>query len=55
VRILSASEDGSALDRDLAGVRALLEHRPLNTLTARRAIADRIAEEGGYPLGLPPA
>jgi alkylation response protein AidB-like acyl-CoA dehydrogenase len=54
-RILSAIEDGAALDRDLAGVRALLEHRPLNTLAARRAIADRVAEAGGYPMGLPSA
>lgn len=55
VRILSAIEDGAALDRDLAGVRALLERRPLNTLAARRAIADRVAEAGGYPMGLPSA
>jgi butyryl-CoA dehydrogenase len=54
-RILSAIEDGATLDRDLAGVRALLENRPLNTLTARRAIADRVAEAGGYPMGLPTA
>jgi len=54
-RILSAIEDGAALNRDRAGVRALLEAAPHNTLTARRAIADRVLEADGYPLGLPPA
>jgi len=54
-RILSAIEDGAALNRDRAGVRALLEEAPHDTLTARRAIADRVLEADGYPLGLPPA
>ena len=55
VRILSALEDEAPLNRDRAGVRALLEEPPHNTLTARRAIADRVLEAEGYPLGLPPA
>jgi alkylation response protein AidB-like acyl-CoA dehydrogenase len=55
VSILSALEDEAPLNRDRAGVRALLEELPHNTLTARRAIADRVLEAEGYPLGLPPA
>jgi alkylation response protein AidB-like acyl-CoA dehydrogenase len=54
-RILASIEAGPALDRDLAGVRALLQGPPQNPLIARRAIADRVAEAGGYPLGLPSA
>ncbi len=54
-RLLSGIEDGADLDRDLAGVRAMLGGRPPNTIAARRAIADRVVDAGGYPLGLPPA
>jgi alkylation response protein AidB-like acyl-CoA dehydrogenase len=54
-RVLGAAEDGAALDRDLAGVHALLGGRPSNTVATRRAIADRVTEAGGYPLGLAPA
>lgn len=54
-RILASIEAGPSLDRDLAGVRALLQGSPQNSLIARRAIADRVAEAGGYPLGLPTA
>jgi hypothetical protein len=54
-RVLGGIEDGADLDRDLAGVRVLLGGRPANTIVARRAIADRVIDAGGYPLGLPPA
>ena len=55
VKILSSIEEGPPLDRDLDGIRALLQQPPQNTLVARRAIADRVVEAGGYPLGLPAA
>jgi alkylation response protein AidB-like acyl-CoA dehydrogenase len=55
VRIFSAIEDGARLDQDRAGVRSLLEAGPYNLLTARRSIAARALEAGGYPLGLPAA
>lgn len=54
-RVLGGIEDGADLDRDLAGVRVLLGGRPANAIVARRAIADRVIDAGGYPLGLPPA
>ncbi len=54
-RLLSGIEDGADLDRDLAGVRVLLAGRPANSVVTRRAIADRVIDVGGYPLGLAPA
>jgi alkylation response protein AidB-like acyl-CoA dehydrogenase len=53
--MLSAVEEGPHLERDLVGVRRLLAVPPRNTLAVRRAIAERILESGGYPLGLPTA
>ncbi len=53
IRVLTAVEDGALLDRDLAGVRAMLHARPQNTMAARRAIADQVLDAGGYALGLP--
>ena len=54
IEVLTMVEDGSQLERDLAGVRALLEEAPPNALALRRSIAERVLE-GGYPLGLPAA
>jgi hypothetical protein len=54
-RALGATEDGAGLDHDLAGVEALLGRRPPNAVATRRAIADRVIDAGGYPLGLAPA
>jgi alkylation response protein AidB-like acyl-CoA dehydrogenase len=53
IRVLTAVEDGALLDRDLAGVHAMLHARPQNTMAARRAIADQVLDAGGYALGLP--
>jgi len=55
IEVLTAVEDGPELARDLAGISGLLEKTPSNMLALRRSIADRVLEDGGYPLGLPAA
>ena len=47
IRVLTAVEDGALLDRDLAGLRAMLQARPQNTMAARRVIADQVLDAVG--------
>ncbi len=47
---LAATVDGDTLRTMLAGLRRLLKVAPINTVAARRRIADATVERGGYPL-----
>jgi hypothetical protein len=46
---LAAMAEGDMLRTHLAALRRLLKVTPINTVTARRKIADRTVERGGYP------
>ena len=51
-RTLRASmQTGDALRTSLAGLRRILKIAPVNTVAARRRIADAIADRKGYPFG----
>jgi len=47
---LAAMADGDTLRTMLAALRRLLKVTPINTVAARRRLADATAERGGYPL-----
>jgi alkylation response protein AidB-like acyl-CoA dehydrogenase len=47
---LAATVEGDTLRTMLAGLRRLLKVAPINTVAARRRIADATVERGGYPL-----
>jgi alkylation response protein AidB-like acyl-CoA dehydrogenase len=47
---LAATVEGDTLRTTLAGLRRLLKVAPINTVAARRRIADAAVERGGYPL-----
>jgi len=47
---LAATVEGDTLHTMLAGLRRLLKVAPINTVAARRRIADATVERGGYPL-----
>jgi alkylation response protein AidB-like acyl-CoA dehydrogenase len=47
---LAATVDGDMLRTMLAALRRLLKVAPINTVAARRRIADATVERGGYPL-----
>jgi alkylation response protein AidB-like acyl-CoA dehydrogenase len=47
---LAATVDGDVLRTMLAGLRRLLKVTPINTVTARRRLAEASVERGGYPL-----
>lgn len=46
--ILAAIAEGDALRTQLAALKRLTKHTPVNTFALRRAIADGIVEAGGY-------
>ncbi|MCU1381777.1 MAG: fadE, partial [Acidobacteria bacterium] len=48
---LAATVDGDTLRIMLAALRRLLKVVPINTVAARRRLADATVERGGYPLG----
>ena len=48
---LAAMVDGDALRTMLAALRRLLKVTPINTVAARRRLADETVSRGGYPLG----
>ena len=48
---LAAVVDGDALRTMLAALRRLLKVTPINTVAARRRLADETVSRGGYPLG----
>src|SRR3954465_15146452 len=47
---LAATLEGDMLRTMLAGLRRLLKVAPINTVAARRRLADATVERGGYPL-----
>jgi alkylation response protein AidB-like acyl-CoA dehydrogenase len=47
---LAATVDGDTLRTMLAALRRLLKVAPINTVAARRRLADATVERGGYPL-----
>src|SRR3954464_6497745 len=47
---LAATLEGDTLRTMLAGLKRLLKVAPINTVAARRRIADAAVERGGYPL-----
>src|SRR4051812_15900280 len=47
---LAATADGDTLRTLLAALRRLLKVTPINTVAARRRLADATVERGGYPL-----
>ena len=47
---LAATVDGDTLRTMLAALRRLLKVTPINTVAARRRLADATVERGGYPL-----
>jgi alkylation response protein AidB-like acyl-CoA dehydrogenase len=47
---LAATVDGDTLRTMLAALRRLLKVAPINTVVARRRLADATVERGGYPL-----
>ena len=47
---LAATVEGDMLRTLLAGLRRLLKVAPINTVVARRRLADATVERGGYPL-----
>src|SRR3954447_8469540 len=47
---LAATVDGDTLRATLAALRRLLKVAPINTVAARRRLADATVERGGYPL-----
>ncbi len=49
---LAAMLDGDTLRTMLAGLRRVLKVTPINTVVARRRLADATVERGGYPLGV---
>lgn len=46
--VLSAVEEGDTLRTELAGLRRLLRYTPVNTVTLRRQIAERLIAQGQY-------
>jgi alkylation response protein AidB-like acyl-CoA dehydrogenase len=48
---LAATVDGDTLRTMLAALRRLLKVTPINTVAARRRLADAAVERGAYPLG----
>jgi len=48
---LAATVDGDTLRTMLAALRRLLKVTPINTVAARRRLADAAVERGGYPIG----
>jgi alkylation response protein AidB-like acyl-CoA dehydrogenase len=48
---LAATVEGDTLRTMLAALRRLLKVSPINTVAARRRLADATVERGGYPLG----
>jgi hypothetical protein len=49
--LLASMQTGDALRTSLAGLRRILKIAPVNTVAARRRIADAIADRKGYPFG----
>jgi alkylation response protein AidB-like acyl-CoA dehydrogenase len=47
---LAAMLDGDTLRTMLAGLRRVLKVAPINTVVARRRLADATVERGGYPI-----
>ncbi|HXG01704.1 MAG TPA: acyl-CoA dehydrogenase family protein, partial [Bacteroidota bacterium] len=48
--ILAAIAEGDVLRTQLAALKRLTKHTPLNTFALRRSISDKIVERGGYKL-----
>ena len=48
---LAATLEGDMLRTMLAGLKRLLKVAPINTVAARRRLADATVERGGYPIG----
>jgi len=48
--ILAAIAEGDALRTQLAALKRLTKHTPINTFALRRSIADKVVEMGGYKL-----
>lgn len=46
--VLAAVEEGDTLRTELAGLRRFLRYTPVNTVALRRAIAERLIEQGRY-------
>lgn len=46
--VLAAAEEGDTLRTELAGLRRLLRYTPVNTVTLRRQIAERLVAQGQY-------
>ncbi len=49
--LLASMQTGDALRMSLAGLRRLLKVAPVNTVAARRRIADAVSARGAYPFG----
>jgi len=49
--LLSSMQEGDALRMSLAGLRRILKVAPVNTVAARRRIADAVSAKGAYPFG----
>ncbi len=48
---LAFIEEGDNLRTLLVGIRKLLKYQPINNIGLRKAIAARVLDKGGYPLG----
>jgi alkylation response protein AidB-like acyl-CoA dehydrogenase len=46
--VLAAAAEGDTLRTQLAGLRRFLRYTPVNTIAAKRMIADRLTEQGRY-------
>ena len=49
--LLASMQTGDALRTSLAGLRRILKVAPVNTVAARRRIADAITDRKAYPFG----
>jgi hypothetical protein len=50
--LLASMQDGDALRTSLAGLRRILKVAPVNTVAARRRIADAVTERRAYVFGV---
>ena len=50
--VLAYAEGGDDLRTQLIGLRKLLKYQPINAIAVKKAIADKVVEKNGYPLGL---
>jgi len=50
--LLASMQEGDALRTSLAGLRRILKVAPVNTVAARRRIADAVTERRAYVFGL---